>query len=392
MAVVQRAHGRDEADDALGAARRAQRRAHLGDGAHRPHAATARVAAGEDVVELEQVGRALGDRLAVAGHGGLVAAGDRPGQRGVALDRPALDRRAHERDEQLALDARRGRHAAPPRTRASPGSSRPSTRRRGRRCGPRRRSRRRACPARRPAGGRGPGRAASSRRSRIRRPRSRRPRGVTVMSGCSAKASCGASTSSPVAPEQCPTSGPGAMAAAAAAISASGTQSRTTSAPAPAYPRPCGSRRPQGGGQGAAEAACAHDGDRVLHLMSDPAPDSGCRSPAVPQDYPLAGTEPRRLRLWSRTDSRASVYALDRAAFEAGAPGRAQGRLPPGTGLPPLPAARRHPQHRGLRLGQRRRRPDVRRRGPGQERGRAGPAVRRAGRASCSTGCWGRSG
>ena len=44
------------------------------------------------------------------------------------------------------------------------------------------------------------------------------PARVTVMSGCSPKASCGASTSSPVAPEQCPTSGPGAIAAAAVAI------------------------------------------------------------------------------------------------------------------------------------------------------------------------------
>ena len=44
MAVVQRAHGRDEADDALGASRLAQGGAQLGDGAHGPHAATARVA------------------------------------------------------------------------------------------------------------------------------------------------------------------------------------------------------------------------------------------------------------------------------------------------------------------------------------------------------------
>ena len=45
MALVQRAHRRHEADDALGAPRGAQLGAHVGDRPHRPHAAaTARVA------------------------------------------------------------------------------------------------------------------------------------------------------------------------------------------------------------------------------------------------------------------------------------------------------------------------------------------------------------
>src|SRR4051812_10002751 len=60
------------------------------------------------------------------------------------------------------------------------------------------------------------------------------------MSGCSANASCGARMSRPVAPEQWPTSGPGATAPAAAAICPSGTHSSTASTPAPAKPRPCG--------------------------------------------------------------------------------------------------------------------------------------------------------
>ena len=45
-----------------------------------------------------------------------------------------------------------------------------------------------------------------------------------------------------------------------------------------------------------------------------------------------------------------------------------------------------------VRRGQRRRRPDVRRRGAGRQRGRAGRPVRRPGRASCSTRCSARSG
>ena len=50
------------------------------------------------------------------------------------------------------------------------------------------------------------------------------------------------------------------------------------------------------------------------------------------------------------------------------------------SGLHELPAARGHAHDRRVRLRQRRRRPDVRRRGPGRERGQAGPAVRRPGR------------
>ena len=45
-----------------------------------------------------------------------------------------------------------------------------------------------------------------------------------------------------------------------------------------------------------------------------------------------------------------------------------------------VPAAGRDAHDGGLRGGQRRRRPDVRRRGAGRERGQAGPAVRRPGR------------
>src|ERR687893_2418631 len=63
---------------------------------------------------------------------------------------------------------------------------------------------------------------------------------VTVVSGCSEKASWPPSTASPLAPEQWPTSAPGGIAAAAAAISASGTHSSTAPAPLGAIPRASG--------------------------------------------------------------------------------------------------------------------------------------------------------
>ena len=125
--------------------------------------------------------------------------------------------------------------------------------------------------------------------------------------------------------------------------------------------------------------------------MSDPAPGSGCRSrvmwtkrtPSVQRSCAGCGFLARaRPQLCLR---------LDRAAFEAGAPGGAQGRLPPGAGLHPLPAARRDPHHGGLRLGQRRRRPDVRRRGA-RAATRTSRGCRSWGRpASCWTSCSRRS-
>ena len=66
------------------------------------------------------------------------------------------------------------------------------------------------------------------------------PCAVTVISGCSTKPPRGPSASRLVAPEQCPSSGPGAIAAAACPIAASGTQSSTMPAPAPSAPRPSG--------------------------------------------------------------------------------------------------------------------------------------------------------
>ena len=277
---MQGAHRRHEPDDALGAPRGAQRRAHVGDRPHRPHAAaTARVASASHVVEAEQLGRALADRLAMARHGGLVAADDRPGQRGVALDGPGLDRGAHQRHEHRALDARRGRQRAPPPTRASPGSSRPSRRRRGRRPGPRRRSRTAACP------GRGRGARASVEGARRR--------AGDRAAGAGERAAGAGDGHQRVQPEGLvrararrapsrPSSGPPAGRARSRprprAIWASGTQSRHGVGACAGRSRARAEPGPAARRQGAAKAAVAHDGDRFLHLMSDPAPESGCRS------------------------------------------------------------------------------------------------------------------
>src|SRR4051794_31884619 len=109
-------------------------------------------------------------------------------------------------------------------------------------------------------------------------PASVAPPWVTVISGCRPKPSCGRKTSSPVAPEQCPTTRPlrGSIAIAAAAICASGTQSSTTSAPSVPAPRASGPRT----GRPAAVSAAASAGPRrprptmaiVLCIYSDPAP------------------------------------------------------------------------------------------------------------------------
>src|SRR4051794_5496704 len=190
------------------------------------------------------------------------------------------------------------------------------------------------------------------------------------MSGCRPNASCGARTSSPVAPEQWPTSRPGrtVTARAAAAISASGTHSSATSAPAPSKPRPNGPRT----GRPAALSAPASARPRrprptiaIVLSISRSSPLSG---------VPVALLYPKRSG--SRPPGRPLGSAC--AADEGGAPRGAQGRLPPGEGLHELPAARRHPHDRRVRQRQRRRGPDVRGRGARRERGPPGSAVRRA--------------
>ena len=111
----------------------------------------------------------------------------------------------------------------------------------------------------------------------------------------------------------------------------------------------------------------------------------------VDKAYPLGPDGVAQVAASSPEPGRRSCLRLDRAAFEAGAPRGAQGRLPPGAGLHPLPAARRDAHHRRLRLGQRRRRPDVRRRGAraATRTSRACPSSARP--ASCSTSCSARS-
>ena len=372
-------------------ARRAGRSAarSVGDGPHRPHAAaTARVASASDVVEPEQLGRALGDGLAVARHGRLVAADDRAGQRGVALDGPA----PRPPRARAARAARARRPPWPPRarppTRASRGSSRPSTRRRGRRRGPRRRSRRARMPERDgQARGRRRARAASCRAIAQPAPAKAPPARVTVMSGCRPKASCGR--------EHVEARGARAVADAAGRARSArrggrdlgvgdaeqhDVGARAGVAAAVRSRRPAG-RRP-GRGQGGRPPTMA-----IVSVASDVGSSPRIGVPVtcdVHKAYPVGPTELRRLRLLARARPQLCLR-LDRAAFEAGAPGGAQGRLPPGAGLHPLPSARRDPHHRRLRLGQRRRRPDVRRRGAGRAT-RTSRGCRSSGRpASCWT-------
>ena len=106
VAAVEGAHGGHEADRAAGGAGLARRGAHLGVGADEPHVDGHRPrGVREDVEEVEQLGRAIGDGRTLAGYGLLVPACDRPGERvgGTALG-PVLDRRADERGEHRAVD------------------------------------------------------------------------------------------------------------------------------------------------------------------------------------------------------------------------------------------------------------------------------------------------
>ena len=96
-------------------------------------------------------------------------------------------------------------------------------------------------------------------------------------------------------------------------------------------------------------------------------------------DHARAGSAPGPAGGGSR------VAAVSDAATAArGAQGRLAAGDAPASSCPQLAATR---TDRRVRRGQRRRRPDVRRRGPRRPRGRAGPAVRRPGRAGCSTSC-----
>ena len=116
VARVERAHGGHEPDRAAGAAVGGERLAQLGHGADGPHAGIGRWRRasglgqcpgrlGERVPERQQLGRALGHRVALAGDGVLVAAGDRAGQGALGPGRgPVLHCGAHERDERGAVD------------------------------------------------------------------------------------------------------------------------------------------------------------------------------------------------------------------------------------------------------------------------------------------------
>ena len=90
------------------------------------------------------------------------------------------------------------------------------------------------------------------------------------------------------------------------------------------------------------------------------------------------------------TTIRFGAFGGDQAVSGAAARG-AQGGVRAGTGLRALPGAGRDAQERGVRRGQRRRRPDVRRGGPRCQRGRAGRCRSSVAPASCWRRCWARS-
>ena len=120
---MERAHGRHQADRAARARVRRQRRAQLGDGAHGPHAGTPageRPGALDELVEEgQQLGGGLGHRGALALHGGLVAAGDRPGERRARGRARPSSRPCGARAGPAARGPRRGRGPAPPATRSA---------------------------------------------------------------------------------------------------------------------------------------------------------------------------------------------------------------------------------------------------------------------------------
>ena len=223
------------------------------------------------------------------------------------------------------------------------------------------------------------------------------PPSGTVISGWRLNASRPPSGASVVAPEQWPTNcaSAGVRAAAAAAISASGTHEQHDVGAAGRAPRPSGPSTPrpasrERGGQGVAEPAGADDGAAQGRGDSE-----GFRSSSRTR-YRLGGERCCGLRGPSRggdglaphvTPQRAGSMRLPAAARSyprahaqrGRTPRGAQGRLPAGVGLHALPAARLDPPDRRLRLGPRGRRPDVRRRGAGRQRGQAGRPVRRPG-------------
>src|SRR4051812_37694593 len=202
------------------------------------------------------------------------------------------------------------------------------------------------------------------------------PPAGTVISGCSPNASWGARTSSRVAPEQCPTSGPRASAVAAAAISPSGTQRRTASAWGVA-PRPSGpsTARPVAR-RAAARAVPSRPAPTIAQELK-----SGFRSSSRMR-YRLGFSEGRHATSGTVARTPPEPWVWWRRAHGGGASRGAEGGLAAGTGLYALPAAGGHAPDGGLRGRSRRRGPDVRRRGARRERGRAGIAVRRAGGAA----------
>ena len=399
------AHGGDEADRPARRPRGAAVRLHLGDGPDRPHAAAGvgtepTPGSGDERVEgLEQVGRALLDRRPLARDRRLVAARDGP-REGLlgARGRPVLQRRAGERDEQLARDAGGGGEPLG-------GALERDEEVRGDRGGgvvggavgvgdldgahPE-------------GGGQGLGHAERGGRAAGDRAAGARERGRCRPSGTVIR---GWRLNAVVAGQRRERGGAGAVADEARTARGQGggrrrdllRRGRTAARPRPSgsAPRPSGpsTSSPAAASaarQGVAQAAGADDGAAqgwgdggvpVQFSHEIPAGRGRCcglRGPSRGGDGLALHDTPQRA-VSSRPARRGRSYPPGHAPQRGTAPRGAQGRLPAGVGLHALPAARRDPPDRRVRLGPRGRRPDVRRRGAGRQRGQAGRAVRRPG-------------
>ena len=234
----------------------------------------------------------------------------------------------------------------------------------------------------------------------------RAARAVTVISGCSEKASWGASAASVVAAEQWPTSRSGARRRARRRRPRSRRRARTAGRPcgrrtgvaprrsgpstssaggaqrARPAPCPCGRRRRSRGDRGACPGRQSEAGSAWSSCRSSPPGGTG-RGLMCERLAPPCRKCPGRTRPHGWSTARAATIATrrprlpSRRGHEATSAARSSPRSSARRGAARAARARAHPHAGRLRGRQRRRRPHVRRRGAGRQGGRAGDPVRR---------------
>ena len=419
VAAVERAHGGDQADAAAGAPLGCERLAQLRDSPHRPHAVTsspasARVCRTSASKRSRSSGAASSRARALGVDRAVVAARDGAGERASGSSSATLStvrRTSGARSARASCGAR----PAPAAIRSAAARSVTSevggdggggvvrgpalvVDLEGRPCPAARRAR--AAKARRP----GWSRRRRSRRRRRRRAR-RRParrcseRAWSVCSGSAERRSAGGSARPGAWRRSCdPRSGaaPGHRGGRRGlsrrpARTGRSPRSRAGTSPRPAGPSTSSARLAQRRGQRRAEPPAPTTPTRSAKLAGGASGEAvGGRVHALPVHSvrPVAAGSPRipgrvavvarslgwAMQARSAAERRAELVELYQEA-------RAATRVR-FTG----------PDDGGVRRRQRRRRPDVRGRGARASRGPPGPALRRAGRASCSTSCSRRSG